>query len=211
MKVILNILLVGAILLLTYMCYRSIMGNVEFTKERERREKAIQERLIDIRKAQIEFKNIHGYHAGSFEELARFLNEEKLPFIRKEGSLTDEQLEKGMKEAEAIKLGLIRRDTIWVLAKDTLFGRDFNPAILADIPIEGVTKKFTLDTATITSPSGYTVKVFASGVLYDDYLNDLNRQELINLKDKMSKLGRSYLGLRVGDVENINNNAGNWE
>ena len=58
--------------------------------------------------------------------------------------------------------------------------------------------------------SGYTVKVFQCGVLYDDYLGDLNKQEVYNLKDKASKMGK-YAGLRVGSVEEINNNAGNWE
>ena len=47
-------------------------------------------------------------------------------------------------------------------------------------------------------------------VLYDDYLGDLNKQEVYNLKDKASKMGK-YAGLRVGSVEEINNNAGNWE
>ena len=41
-------------------------------------------------------------------------------------------------------------------------------------------------------------------------LFDLNSQELINLKDMQSKLGK-YCGLRVGDIEQPNNNAGNWE
>ena len=210
MRITLNILLVGAILLLTFMCYRSIMNVQEFEWEKKRRDEAIQTRLMDIRKAQIEYKNFYGFHAGSFDDLAKFLNEDKLPFVIKEGSLTDEQLEKGMKEEEAVKLGLIRRDTTWVLAKDTLFGTGFNASLLANVPVEGVNARFAMDTATISSGSGYTVKVFEAGVLYDTYLGDLDRQELINLKDKMSKMGR-FEGLRVGSVKEINNNAGNWE
>ena len=54
------------------------------------------------------------------------------------------------------------------------------------------------------------MKVVEAGVLYDTYLSDLDRQQLVNLKDKMEKMGR-YLGLRVGSVTEINNNAGNWE
>jgi len=210
MRITLNILLIGAILLLLYMCFRSIMNVQEFNNERELREKAIQTRLIDIRKAQIEYKNLHGFHAGSFEDLVTFLNEEKLPFVIKEGSLTDEQMEKGMTEEKAVKEGLIRRDTTWVLAKDTLFGPGFNPSELAIVPIAGGNARFSMDTATISSGSGYSVKVFESGVLYDTYLRDLDRQELINLKDKMQKMGK-FLGLRVGSVTEINNNAGNWE
>ena len=208
MKVTLRILLAVAVVLLAYMCYRSIMGPIEFKDERDRRENLIKARLIDIRKAQIEYKNIHKVHAANFDELSKFLKDEKLPFLIKEGVLTDEQLEKGMTEKEAVKKGLIRRDTVWVTAVDTLFGKGYNVDDLRNVP--GANVQFTMDTATLTSGSGYTVKVFQCGVLYDDYLGDLNKQEVYNLKDKASKMGK-YAGLRVGSVEEINNNAGNWE
>ena len=208
MKVTLKILLAVAVGLLAYMCYRSIMGPIEFKDERDRRENLIKARLIDIRKAQIEYKNIHKVHAANFDELSKFLKDEKLPFLIKEGVLTDEQLEKGMTEKEAVKKGLIRRDTVWVTAVDTLFGKGYNVDDLRNVP--GANVQFTMDTATLTSGSGYTVKVFQCGVLYDDYLGDLNKQEVYNLKDKASKMGK-YAGLRVGSVEEINNNAGNWE
>ncbi len=208
MKVTLKILLAVAVVLLAYMCYRSIMGPIEFKDERDRRENLIKARLIDIRKAQIEYKNIHKVHPANFDELSKFLKDEKLPFLIKEGVLTDEQLEKGMTEKEAVKKGLIRRDTVWVTAVDTLFGKGYNVDDLRNVP--GANVQFTMDTATLTSGSGYTVKVFQCGVLYDDYLGDLNKQEVYNLKDKASKMGK-YAGLRVGSVEEINNNAGNWE
>ena len=208
MKVTLKILLAVAVVLLAYMCYRSIMGPIEFKDERDRRENLIKARLIDIRKAQIEYKNIHKVHAANFDELSKFLKDEKLPFLIKEGVLTDEQLEKGMTEKEAVKKGLIRRDTVWVTAVDTLFGKGYNVDDLRNVP--GANVQFTMDTATLTSGSGYTVKVFQCGVLYDDYLGDLNKQEVYNLKDKASKMGKCA-GLRVGSVEEINNNAGNWE
>ena len=208
MKVTLKILLAVAVVLLAYMCYRSIMGPIEFKDERERRENLIKARLIDIRKAQIEYKNIHKVHAANFDELSKFLKDEKLPFLIKEGVLTDEQLEKGMTEKEAVKKGLIRRDTIWVTAVDTLFGKGYNVDDLRNVP--GANVQFTMDTATLTSGSGYTVKVFQCGVQYDDYLGDLDKQLVYNLKDKAEKMNK-YPGLRVGSVEEINNNAGNWE
>lgn len=208
MKVTLKILLAVAVVLLAYMCYRSIMGPIEFKEEKDRRESLIKNRLIDIRKAQIEYKNLHKVHAANFDELSKFLKDEKLPFLIKEGVLTDEQLEKGMTEKEAVKKGLIRRDTVWVTAVDTLFGSSYNVDDMRNVP--GASVQFSMDTATITSGSGYTVKVFQCGVLYDDYLGDLNKQEVYNLKDKAEKMNK-YPGLRVGSVQEINNNAGNWE
>ena len=92
------------------------MTPIEFNEEKDLRENAIKERLIDIRKAQIEYKNKYKGHAANFDELAKFLKDDKLPFLIKEGVLTDEQLEKGMTEKEAVKKGLIKRDTVWVTA-----------------------------------------------------------------------------------------------
>ena len=53
MKKGLNLLLAVTIIGLGYICYRSIMGPIEFAEERSFREKAIIARLIDIRTAQV--------------------------------------------------------------------------------------------------------------------------------------------------------------
>ena len=209
MRIVLKTLLLVAIVALTYMCVKSITSSIDFDKQKELREKAIAERLIAIRDAQIGYRTMYQSYAGSFAELQRFLNEQKIPFIIKEGELTDDQLKAGMTEAKAVKEGIIRRDTNWVLAKDTLLARNYDVASIGKVPGFESTS-FTLDTATLSSPSGYTVPVFEAGVPYDVYLGDLDRQQLINLKDKMSKLGR-FNGTRVGSVTEINNNAGNWE
>ena len=209
MKILLRVLLLAAIAILLYMCVQSILTPISFEKQQKEREKAISERLIAIRNAQIGFRNMHGVYAGSFDELKSFLNDQKIPFLVKEGELSDEQLKAGLTEKEAVAKGIIRRDTNWVLAKDTLLGVSYDVASISKVPgFEN--ESFSLDTATLSSPSGYTVPVFEAGVLYDVYLEDLDRQLLINLKDKASKLNR-YLGLRVGSVTEINNNAGNWE
>lgn len=209
MKVTFKILLVAAAVLLAYMCYRSIMGSIEFDREKDAREDAIKARLIDIRKAQIEYKNRHKVHAANFDELTKFLNEEKLPFVVKEGVLTDEQLEKGMTEAEAVKKGLIKRDTFWVVAKDTLFAKGYNVDSLRFVP-NIPNAQFAMDTASITSSSGYTIKVFEAGVPYTTYLGDLDKQQVANLIDMAEKLQR-YPGMRVGSLTEVNNYAGNWE
>ena len=209
MKITFKILLVAAIVLLTYVCYRSIMGPIEFDKAKETREKAIVERLIDIRKAQIEYKNMHKQHAATFTELITFLKEQKIPFLKKEGVLTDAQLESGMTEAQAVKDGIIKRDTFFMLAQDTLFGKGYNADSIRFVP--GFSKEFKMDTASITNAaSGYTIKVFEATVDYDTYLGDLNAQQVANMKDVAEKLSR-FQGLRVGSLTEVNNYAGNWE
>ena len=209
MKIVLRILMLAAIATLVYMCIQSVLSPISFDKLKKEREKAISERLIAIRSAQIGFRNMNGKYAGTYEELQKFLNEVKIPFLVKEGELSDDQLKAGITEKEAVKKGIIRRDTLWVLAKDTLLEKNFDVASIGKVPGFEQTS-FTLDTATITSVSGYTVPVFEATVQFDVYLHDLDKQLLINLKDKEKKLNR-FNGLRVGSVSEINNNAGNWE
>ena len=228
MKVTLKVLLAAAIVVLAYLCYKSITGPIEFNDTKDARDKAIIARLMDIRKVQIEYKNVHKSHAGSFDDLIKFLKEEKLPTVIKEGVLTDEQLEKGMTEKKAVaivekaektgnwseveKEGLkgFKRDTVWVLAKDTLLGKDYDLDAIRYVPEAPQQVEFHMDTATLKSGSGYEIKVFVCEVPFDQYLNDLDPQLEFNLKDKAEKQGK-YPGLRVGSLEEINNNAGNWE
>ena len=209
MKIALRILLLAAIALLTYLCVNSILSSTNFTKEMKARELAIAERLIAIRNVQNGYRNMYGVFAGSFDDLQRFLNEDSIPFLVKEGELTEEQLKSGLTEREAVAKGIIRRDTTWISAKDTLLPAGYNVAALSKVPgFENYS--FKLDTNTLKSPSGYVVPVFQVAVPYDVYLSDLNRQMLINLKDEKNKLNR-YGGLRVGSIDEINNAAGNWE
>ena len=228
MKTVINLVLTACVVGLVYICYGSIMGPINFDKERGIREKAIIARLIDIRKAQQEYRGTHqGAYTADFDTLIEFVKTAKLPFIMKVGTLTDAQLEAGMTEKKAMQIinkakktgkmdevkkeGLenFRRDTMWVAVTDTIFKKGFNPDSLAYVPY-GNGAKFKMEVRKDTMKSGAPLNLFQAQVDYDVYLNGLNHQELLNLKDMQTKLGK-YCGLRVGDIEQPNNNAGNWE
>ena len=61
-----------------------------------------------------------------------------------------------------------------------------------------------------STKSGARFYLFEAKTPYTAYLSDLNQQELNNLIDTQTKLSR-FPGLKVGDIEIPNNNAGNWE
>ena len=105
MKKVLNLLLAVTIVGLAYICYRSIMGPIEFEEERDYREKAIIARLIDIRTAQVEYRNILkiGY-ADNLDSLIEFVKTSQMPVILKEGELDDKQLERGLTEKKAMEI-----------------------------------------------------------------------------------------------------------
>ncbi len=228
MKTVINIVLGLCALALVYVCYGSIMGPINFENAKDAREKEVIARLIDIRKAQVEFRNTHeGKYTASFDTLIDFVKTAKLPFVKKEGALTDEQLEKGMTEKKAMKLiekakktgnwkevekeGLMnfKRDTMWVSVLDTIFPKGFNADSLRYVPF-GNGKQFEMASRQDTTKSGAPLNLFQAQTPYETYMGDLDKQQLINLKDLQTKLGK-YCGLRVGDIESPNNNAGNWE
>ena len=228
MKTVINIVLAACAAALVYVCYGSIMGPINFENAKDAREKEVIARLIDIRKAQVEYRNTHeGKYTASFDTLIDFVKTAKLPFVKKEGALTDEQLEKGMTEKKAMKLiekakktgnwkevekeGLMnfKRDTMWIAVLDTIFPKGFNADSLRYVPF-GNGKQFEMASRQDTTKSGAPLNLFQAQTPYETYIGDLDKQLLINLKDVKSKLGK-YCGLRVGDIEQPNNNAGNWE
>ena len=63
MKTVFNIVLVLCAAALIYICYNSIMGPINFENAKKDREKAVIARLIDIRKAQQEYRTLnHGMY-----------------------------------------------------------------------------------------------------------------------------------------------------
>ena len=89
-KVVLLLIVVG----LAYISYCSIMNPIEFESIREMRDKAVIARLIDIKKAQVEFRNNNGRYAATFDTLIDFVKNTKMSIINKEYELNDKQLEK---------------------------------------------------------------------------------------------------------------------
>ena len=206
-----KLLLVVAAGTLAFLCYESIVTPIEFNEVRDAREKVIVERLIDIRRAETEYRNIKGDYTASFDTLINFIKNDKAKIVLKEGELTDKQLEEGMTEKKAVKLGLIKRDTTYVSMLENLFGADYPVDSLRYIPFSSPRQEFTLEKAEITTGSaGIKVKVMAAKAPYASYLNDLDKQELINLIETTEKLEK-FPGLKFGDIEQANNNAGNWE
>ena len=228
MKTVINIVLAACVIGLIYVCYGSIMGPINFDDAKKTREKQVIARLIDIRKAQLEYRNLHnGRYTASFDTLIDFVKTAKVRFVKKEGVLSDTQLEAGMTEkkamaiinkakktgnyAEVKKWGLenFKRDTMWVAVLDTIFPKGFNADSMRYVPF-GNGAQFEMAIKNDTAKSGAPFCLLEVKTPYDVYLNGLDKQEIANLKDLQTKLGK-YSGLMIGSLETANNNAGNWE
>ena len=227
MKTIIKILLVASIGLLSYMCVMSIVTPIKFDETKTAREKAIIQKLIDIRTAEVEYKNQKGVYTDSFPELFNFLKTAKKKTVLKEGSLSDKQLEAGLTEAAAARIvrkgnkaeiianGLenFRRDTAYLNMIESIFPEKYTIETieqLAVIPFSN-NEKFTLKVNNeYYNATNIKIPLFEASAAYTTYLYDLNRQEMLNAIDLQKKLEK-FPGLQVGSVLEPNNNAGNWE
>jgi hypothetical protein len=198
------------ILVLAYFLIQSIMEPIRFNREKDARETAIKERLIDIRTAQEAFKSVKGYYTGSFDTLITFLKTDSLPLVFRRGALTDEMIAEGLtSEREAVKRGLISRDTSYIPVRDSIFYQGYPIESLKFVPGMENTE-FQMSAARVMTTSMVLVNVFEAYVLNDVFLSDLDRQLVVNYNDQRTKI-TGFPGMKVGDVEVPNNNAGNWE
>ena len=210
MKTALNITLTVIIFVLAWLLFQSIMKPIRFNQEKDAREAAIKERLIDIRTAQEAFKSVKGYYTGSFDTLITFLQVDSLPLVFKRGSLTDEMIAEGItSEQMAVKKGLISRDTSYIPVRDSVFQKGYAIDDLRFVPGMKDTE-FQMAAGRVMTTSMVLVNVFEAYVLNDVFLSDLDRQLVVNYNEQRTKT-TGFPGMKVGDVKIPNNNAGNWE
>lgn len=228
MKTVIKILLGISIVFLAYLCIMSIVTPIQFENTRVAREKLVVKQLIDIRKAQLEYKDQNNRFTSSMDTLIDFIKTGKKKIVSKEGTLTDKQLEAGLTERKAVEIvkkgnqkeiaanGLegFRRDTVLVDVFEELYKNDnYTRESISKIAIIPYSNNvpFELEVNNeYTNDLGIRIPLFEARAPYEAYLYDLDRQELLNLIDKSEQMNK-YPGLKVGSVEAPNNNAGNWE
>lgn len=233
MKVVVRVLLVAAIILLGYLSWESIQGMERFNKEVDRRDKAVIQRLVDIRTTQVAYRTQKGSYTADFNELVNFIKTGQVASIARSGDLTEAQLEAGMTEEKAMNIirrgdekairaaGLwdetknapqLMRDSIFAPAAQVLFpDRHVNPDSLAIVPF-GNGAKFEMAVDSLTTASGYPVQVFEAKTPYTAYLSDLDKKLVgQKIQEVLDRPGDRYPGMMVGSLQVANNNAGNWE
>lgn len=209
MKRALSLVLWAIIIVLAYFVIDSPLEQVRFDKEKGLRESAVVQNLIDIRTAQVKYKDKYGSFTAGFDTLISFVKNDSLPNVLKEGYLTDSMIETGMTEEKAIKLGIIIRDTTFVPALTEIFGPDYPIDDLAKVPYTD-SDLFEMGAGIVYTGSGVPIKVFEAKVPYEVYMHGLDEQNIDNMRALAFKYEK-YPGLKVGSLTEANNNAGNWE
>jgi len=211
MRKVIQILFLLIIIALGYLIVESIMEPIRFNQEVETREQATIARLIDIREAQKAYKDIYKEYTGSFDTLISFLDTAHFEVVKAIGEIPEEWLdEMGFEKArlKALKDGVISRETTKVPVLDSLFGTGFASDSLRYVPlIEGV--KFHMDAGAILTSSNLNVQVVEAYVLYDELLEGLDGQLIVNYIDERMKIV-GFDGVKFGSLEE-GTLTGNWE
>src|SRR5690554_2748470 len=83
MKTIVQILLVIIAAGLVFLIYKGIQDPIEFENAKNARNRVTIERLKDIRKAQIAYRDVYGRFTGSWDTLIHFVKYDSLRNVRK--------------------------------------------------------------------------------------------------------------------------------
>ena len=210
MKKVLQICLAIVIIALAYVVYRQIATPVEFDNERKTKEAAVIERIKDIRTAERAFKSKYQRFTGSFDTLINFILNDSLIMERR---LVDEDDSAAMAQLKLRKIQNVEEFSIPVI--DTVFApRKLSVADVQNLRyIPGTENKVEFLLAAGSVETGnVVVPVMECKAPYKMFLDTVKyRQELINLIVENKNIYNKYPGVKVGDINQPNNEAGNWE
>lgn len=211
MRAVIQIVLVLAIVFLSYMVYESIMTPIRFIKQKNIREKSTIARLIDIRESQKAFKDVNLRYTNSFDTLVYFLKNDSFSVVKAIGMIPESLIDSvGLRLAKEIALdrGIIKREITRVSVLDSLFGKQYPVDSLRYVPFAD-TAQFLMVADKYVTPSKLTVQVLEVSVLYDVLLNGLDPQLVVNYADERKKI-TNFPGLKMGSLTE-GTLTGNWE
>lgn len=195
MKTVIQVALAIVIVVLGYLIYDSIMEPVRFRQEVKERENEIIQRLKDIREIQRAHRSRYQRFTADLDSLVDFYKEDSLSVVRAIGTVPD-----SLTESEAIEMGIVERDTIYVAARDSLLrGANYPIDSLPYVPY-GDGERFRMDAGKIER--GLTeIPVFEASVDPVIYMDDLEDWRVYYTREE---------GLRVGSMMEAVLD-GNWE
>ncbi len=193
MRILINVVLAAIVVGLIWVLISSIREPIAFKAEREKRERAVIDKLMKIRTVQEAFRNIKGGFAPSFDSLAHVLKTDSFSIISVIGDPDDPNF-----------TGEIIYDTTYMPAIDSIRAMGINLDSLRYVPY-GAGAEFEIQADTITYQST-NVPVVEVGVRRKLFMGPF--------KDpRFARYDNSYDPNSLVKFGNMNapNLSGNWE
>ncbi|MBR5082492.1 MAG: hypothetical protein IKX35_08650 [Bacteroidales bacterium] len=208
LSIVINIILFAIIVLLAWQVVKSIQAPIKFNTEQKARETQVIERLLDIRNAEVLYKNATNKYTDNFDTLINFCQNAEIPVVQ---MISKQNAEDSTYYTVYDTIGFIK-------VMDSIKGKreNFNINDLKVVPFSQPQTNFELEAGTKES-SGIKVPLFEARTPYEVYLaqpgaafNEKEwKQRVDNLKAEKESIDR-YAGLKVGSMEEAST-EGNWE
>ncbi len=207
MKLGVQIVLWIASIFFAYKIYDSINGPIKFNQTKNERYAKVIDRLKDIRKSQIAYKDVKGAFSNNFDSLVKFVDEGYFTLIEKRDSSY-------MEYDRTYRIDMLREviviDTLGTVSvKDSLFKNTNRYQDMAYIPIDGVRDSMFTINAEVINKNGYNVPVFEVKVSKDVILFDQNADFVQQENETVSVDGVNGPAIVLGSLSNVSTN-GNW-
>lgn len=193
MRLLINLILAAVVVGLVWTLISSIQEPIAFKTEKEKRERAVIERLMDVRTAQDLFRSIKGGFSPTFDSLREVLKTDSFAVVKVTGDPDDPNF-----------TGQILYDTIMSPAIDSINSLGIDLDSLGFVPYSGgVQFEMTADTLTYQKT---TVTVVEVGIPRRVFMG--------KYKDKrFAKYDQGYDPNKPIKFGNLNapNLSGNWE
>jgi len=194
----------------SYQIYNSVMGPINFNKVRDIRYSKVINRLKEIRKAQIAYKDVNGMYSNNFDSLIKFIDHGIFTLIEKRDSSF-------LEYDRTYRIDMLKEvivvDTLGTVSvKDSLFSDSDDYVNMSKIPVEGIDAEFLINADIIIKNSGsvnYNVPVFEVKIAKDIILHDQNKDLLKQENETISVDGVNGSEIILGSMTNVSIN-GNW-
>ena len=202
--------------LLAYLIYASVMKPIKFDKAKSERYEMAVRKMLDIKKAQSGYKTVYGKYADSFEELIRFIDNEKFSIVSRKDTIVIDAVKNaafgittdGTGEGGFFK-DIVKIDTLGtVTVKDSLFKNTDRYKNLKQIKIGDLIVPITLKTSSIVR-NETKVSTFQCTIDKNLLLSDLD-QDLVASENKVEgidKINGDQIILGSLDEASV---TGNW-
>ena len=193
MKLVINLLLLALIGVLIWVLIGSIREPIAFRAEKDKRERAVIDKLMEIRTAQELYRSITGNFSGDFDSLKHVLSSDSFRIIQVFGDPDDPN------NTEAI-----RYDTIYRSSADSIEFLGMNLDSLRYVPYGGgAVFDIQADTLTYQSTLVQVVEVGVARKVFMGTFGDIKYSRYDNNYDPEKVL-------KFGDM-GAPNISGNWE
>ena len=194
------------IVFFSYKIYTSINSPINFNKVKTERYKKVINRLKEIRKAQIAYKDVNGIYSDNFDSLVSFIENGIFTLVEKRDSSF---LEYNRTYRIDMLKEVIVIDTLGTVSvKDYLFKDNDDYKLMSQIPIEGVDEKFTINSQ-IINKNNYKVPVFEVKVSKNIILHDQDDFLVSQENETISVDGVNGSEIILGSLSDVSVN-GNW-